>query len=155
MQNSDEIKKAKLRAMKLLTGRDYTEAVLRSKLIDDKYSDEAVEAAIEYVRSYGYIDDLRYAQNYVRCNNTTRSPRDMAMRLRNKGVSQDIIETALKTEGADESEETELIKRLIRKKCPDPKQLDHMGRQKLYAYMYGKGFDTGRVSRVLDDMNDA
>ena len=38
MQNDDEVRKAKLRAMKLLERRDYTEAGLRRKLMTDQYT---------------------------------------------------------------------------------------------------------------------
>lgn len=152
MQN-DDIKKAKLRALKLLEKRDYTEAGLRHKLICDQYDDETVDAAVEYVRSYGYVDDLRYACNYVRCSSSTRSRRDIAAKLREKGVASELIDEALESDGADENEETELIKRLIYKKCPDPAGLDHKGRQKLYAYMYGKGFDIHRVEKILNELS--
>ena len=48
-----------------------------------------------------------------------------------------------------EDEEDELLKRLILKKCPAPESLDNTGRQKLYAYLYGKGFDPYRVDKAL------
>lgn len=152
MQSSDEIKKARLRAMKLLERRDYTEAALRRKLINDGYLRETIDDAIEYVKSYGYIDDLRYALNYVRSSSAARSRRDIRVRLLDKGIEPGIIDEALDAEGAGEEEEDELIRRLILKKCSKPSLLDYTGRQKLYAYMYGKGFDTHRVERILNEL---
>ena len=46
------IKRAKLRAMHLLTARDYTELQLRNKLEQGEYTQEAVDIAIEYVHSW-------------------------------------------------------------------------------------------------------
>ena len=52
-------KRARLRAMHLLEAMDRTEEGLREKLRQGLYPAEAVEEAIEYVNSFGYIDDYR------------------------------------------------------------------------------------------------
>ena len=54
-------KRAKLRAMNLLQGREYTTSQLRTKLQQGYYPPEIIEQAIEYVAGFHYIDDLRYA----------------------------------------------------------------------------------------------
>ena len=59
-------KRATKRAMHLLEKQDRTEYQLREKLRQNEYPKEAVEQAIAYVKSYHYIDDLRYACSYVR-----------------------------------------------------------------------------------------
>ena len=55
------LKRAKLRAMNLLTKRDYTEVQLRTKLVEGYYKDAQIEETIKYLKSYGYIDDVRNA----------------------------------------------------------------------------------------------
>lgn len=150
--SEDDIKKARIKAMNLLKGRDYTEAGLRRKLGTCMYPDEAINAAVEYVRSYGYIDDLRYAQNYIRSCNGVRSRRDIIRRLRERGVSPELIEEAYENEGFDEDAELKLIRRLIMKRCSAPAELDHCGKQKLYAYMYARGFDIDRVEKTLNEL---
>ena len=67
----DEKLKATKKAMGLLQHMDRTEWELRSKLEQAGFSEEAVEAAIQYVAGYHYIDDKRYAnpevcEEYVR-----------------------------------------------------------------------------------------
>ena len=57
-------KRAKLRAMHLLEDMDRSESALREKLRQGLYPPEAVEAAISYVKSFGYLDDARYAENF-------------------------------------------------------------------------------------------
>ena len=52
------IKRAKLRAMHLLNDMDRTESQLRTKLRQSCYTEDVVEAALAYVKSFGYIDDL-------------------------------------------------------------------------------------------------
>ena len=148
----DQIKRAKLRAMHLLTARDYTEHNLRDKLIKDDYPEEVVDAAIEYVSSYGYIDDRRYADSFVRSSLGIRSSLEITRKLVGKGVSREIIEEAL-AEGYDYGEgEDDLIRKLIKKKCKNADEMDNKQRQKLYSYMYGKGFSIDRVGRILDEV---
>ncbi len=139
------------KAMRLLTARDYTEQGLRDKLIRSGFSAEDTDEAIEYVRSFGYIDDLRYAMNYARCSVGVRSRRETERKLLEKGVSSDVISQALLEEYSGDDDEDELIRHLIHKKCRDLSALDFKGRQKLLAYMYNKGFRTDRVNRILEE----
>ena len=59
------VKRAKLRAMHLLTRMDYTEAELEKKLMKGEYTPQAVKIAMDYVRSYHYLDDERYVTRYL------------------------------------------------------------------------------------------
>ena len=63
-------KRAKLRAMNLLQGREYTTSQLRTKLQQGYYPPEIIEQAIEYVAGFHYIDDLRYAVDYITYHET-------------------------------------------------------------------------------------
>lgn len=66
-------KRAKLRAMNLLQGREYTTAQLRTKLQQGFYPAEIIEQAIVYVAGFHYIDDLRYAVDYITYHEDSRS----------------------------------------------------------------------------------
>ena len=146
------VKKAKLRAMNLLTRRDYSEHDLRCKLDKDGYPGEVTDAAIEYVRSFGYVDDLKYAGNYIRSCIGGRSRREIELKLKEKGIPAELIEQAMEQEYQDDECEDELIRRLIHKRCKDLDAMDHNSKQKLYAYMYNKGFSVDRVRHVLDEL---
>ena len=78
-------KRARKRAMYLLQKMDRTEKQLREKLVQSEYPEEIVEDAIAYVRSYHYIDDVRYAENYVRCHQDTKSKMQIKIALTQKG----------------------------------------------------------------------
>ena len=60
-------KRVKLRVMHLLQKRSYTREGLRRKLAEGKYPEDIIVEALDYVESYGYIDDERYAAEYIRC----------------------------------------------------------------------------------------
>ena len=51
-------KRAKLRAMNLLQGREYTTSQLRTKLQQGYYPPEIIEQAIEYEAGFHYKDDI-------------------------------------------------------------------------------------------------
>ena len=149
----DDIKcrDAKLKAMRLLTARDYTERGLRDKLTHAGFDSEEVDLAMEYVKSFGYVDDLRYATNYARCSVGVRSRRETERKLLEKGVSSGLIAQAIAEEYSDDDSEDELIRHLIHKRCHDLSLLDLTARQKLLAYLFNKGFKTDRVNRILDE----
>ena len=70
-------KRAKLRAMHLLEDMDRTEAGLREKLRQGLYPEDAAEEAVRYVKSFGYLDDTRYAENFVRSRKGSKSRREI------------------------------------------------------------------------------
>ena len=74
----DVLRKAKLRALHLLEYMDRTEKGLRQKLEQSGYPTEVVDEAIRYVKSYGYIDDKRYADNYLRTRSNGKGRRRRA-----------------------------------------------------------------------------
>ena len=57
----DESLEAKKKAMSLLKYMDRTEWQLRDKLSLKGFSEGAIGEAIEYVKSFHYLDDYRYA----------------------------------------------------------------------------------------------
>nr|MCR4775469.1 RecX family transcriptional regulator [Saccharofermentans sp.] len=126
------------------------------KLSDGGYPPEAVDAAIEYLRSFHYIDDMRYAEDYVRFKSRSFSRRQIMMKLAEKGIGKDICEAAFakydEENGLEDGDvQKELIRKLIAKRCPNgTSNLDHDERRKLYSYLYGKGFSISDIDDVLD-----
>lgn len=143
------VKRAKLRAMHLLTRMDYTEAELYRKLMKGEYTKEAVDIAMEYVRSYHYLDDQRYASQYVAGRAGTKSMRQMEFELKKKGVSREII--AACREGLEEQDETPLIRQLLEKRCRQPEKADAKEKNRHYAYLVRKGFRMEDISRVFEE----
>lgn len=137
-------KRAKLRAMHLLEKIDRTEADVRRKLRENLYPQAVIDEAIAYVKHYHYIDDERYADHYIRYKQTTSSRNEIKKKLMEKGISKDVIDAKL--EEADDSD-TELVKRLISKRCSAPEHLDYQERNKLFAYLYRKGFSPETIEK--------
>lgn len=145
------IKRAKLRAMHLLTRMDYTESQLRKKLEQGEYTKEAVDIAVEYVRSYHYLDDERYAAQYLSSQKGRKSRRQIEFELERKGISRELIAACREKMDEDqETDETELIRNILEKRCANPRLADEKEKRRHYGYLVRKGFSGSDIWKVFD-----
>lgn len=141
------------KAMNLLNYRDRSEWELRDKLGNSGFSEEEVEDAVEYVRSFHYIDDLRFAKHFIEIHQENRSERRLRQELKNKHISEEFIEIAFEEVF---SGETEAIRREITKRLgthTEVSELSEKERQKLVAGLYRKGYRTSDIFRELENFD--
>ncbi len=149
-------KRAKLRCMNLLKSKDYTREQLHQKLRQGFYPETVIEEALEYVESYGYIDDLRYATDYIYYNQEYKSRRRIENDLQKKGISKEIIVAAWnkwEQQGNEQDEEGQIVK-LLEKKHFDMEAADWKETQKIYGFLLRKGFGPETVRKVLGKYNN-
>lgn len=139
--------RAKKRAMHLLERMDRTESQLSEKLRQNGYPDICIEEAIAYVKSYHYIDDTRYAENYVRFHQQKKSRQRLKMDLYAKGIDKAIIEDVL--EKTFSSDEQEKIRRLLEKRHFDYGRSDRKEQQKTYQFLMRRGFRSSDILQVM------
>lgn len=142
------IPRARKRAMHLLEQMDHTECKLREKLRQSSYPEEVVEDAIAYVKKFRYVDDLRYACNYVRYRSQSKSRRQLLMELYQKGVSREDAQKALSEEYGEEDESDKIL-RWMQKKHYDVHTADVKEKQKMYQFLLRKGFHSEDILRAL------
>lgn len=140
-------KRATLRAMHILERTDKTEAQLRKKLEESEYPKEAVESAIAYVTSYGYLDDRRYAKHYIEWKKQGKGKARLKMELVQKGISREIIEEVL--ESTDFGETREMIRQIILKKRKTNIPMNEKEKQRLYGFLMRKGFSSSDILAVM------
>ena len=145
------LKRAKLRAMHLLEDMDRTEAALREKLRQGLYTQDMIDKAVDYVKSFGYLDDARYAENFVRSRQNSKSRKEIQAALLQKGVPSELIGWALEVCYEDCGEEA-AIRSILRKKRFDPGASDDREKQRIYAYLARKGFRYDAVRQVIQNM---
>lgn len=145
------LRRAKLRCMNLLKSRDYTKHQLETKLRQGIYPGEVIDAAVAYVASYGYVDDTKYAGEYIRCAGNSKSRRQIENDLQRKGVPKDEIEKAyaLCAEEDELADEQELIKKLLEKKHFDRQNASYEERRKMVGFLYRKGFGLDDIYEVV------
>lgn len=143
--------RAKRRAMNLLQNRDYTEAGLREKLRNGDYPESCIEEAVAYVKSYGYVDDCRYAGDFITYNLDRKSRTRMEQDLMRKGISKDTIRTVFEEleEQGTSQDEGAMIRRLLEMKKYDPQTATGQEKQRMYAFLYRRGFRAEVISRAL------
>lgn len=147
------VKRARLRAMHLLEDMDRTESGLREKLRQGLYPEEAIEAAVQYVKSFHYIDDFRYAKQFIESRKLLKSRKEIYALLRGKGVAADKIDLAF--EECYESEgEKDAIRQIIRKKRINLSQADSAEIQRLYGYLSRKGFRYEDIRQVTQNYDE-
>ena len=140
-------KRATKYAMHLLERQERTEKQLRDKLEQQGYPETCIEQAVAYVKSYHYIDDLRYASVYIRYHQEKESRQKLMMKLMMRGVSKEDIELALEEEyQADESVQ---IEELLKKKRYNPDEADETSYRKMVQFLMRRGFHSSDIYRVM------
>ena len=110
-----------------------------------------IEYVIEKLRSYQFLNDGAYAENYVESASKRKGGRLIRMELRGKGVSDMEIDAAL--DNLDEEKEvataTAILQKYMRGKVADKATL-----QKAFRYLMGKGFEVDVVKSALTAFGD-
>lgn len=144
-------KRCKLRAMNLLQKKDYTERQLRDKLVEGLYPSDVIDEAIRYVKSYKYLDDERYARDYISYHMETRSRTRIIQDLMEKGLSKDSIYDIIEELYSEDHGELEIsqIRKLLDKKHYDPENADYKERQKVMSYLVRKGYSMTLIKKAM------
>ena len=143
----DELLEAKKKAMSLLKYMDRTEWQLRDKLAAKGFSEEAVEGAVDYVKSFHYLDDYRYAVHFVELHYEQRSRQRMRQDLYQRHVPEEYIDLAL--ESICENDDVAL-QEALRKITKGETEYSYEEKHKIAGKLYRKGFRLGDIKRVLD-----
>ncbi len=142
------LKRAKLRALHLLTDMDRTEVQLRDKLRQGFYTEDIIEQAVDYVKSFGYINDSGYAKRYIVSRQGSKSRKEIYAELCRKGVNREEIDAAME-ECCEDDKEEEAIRTLMRKRRFNPNTADDIEKRKIYGYLSRKGFSYESIRNVL------
>ena len=143
-------KRAKLRAMNLLQKRSYTEKQLRDKLKEGFYPEKIMDEAIEYVKSFHYVDDYQYAVDYITCYETRKSRKKLDMDLTTNGASKSVIADAFReweTRGGTQ-DEVAMIQELLEKKHYSP-ECDLKEKNRIYGFLLRRGFSVDKVQEAM------
>ena len=148
MESAQELEiRVKKRALHILERMDRTEHELREKLEKSDYPGEYIEKAIDYVKSYHYLDDYRYACTYIRYHQDRMSRTCLKMKLMQKGIDRELLSRVMEeTYEGDESEQIrELLKKRKSKRTGDRRKDDHRD----YQYLLRKGFQGHEIQKVM------
>ncbi|MGM0440568.1 MAG: regulatory protein RecX [Chlamydiota bacterium] len=143
-----ELRLAKNYALKLLAKSAMPAQQLRQKLKNKHVSVATIDKIIAECNKYGYLNDQEWAASFVRCEQRKKhSKKIIALKLREKGISQDIITEVLPD---DERQEVENILRLLKTSYRSRNLEDRHERHKVIAALLRKGFNHSAIEQVLE-----
>ena len=149
-------KRAKKRALNLLKNRSYTSAQLKGKLETGGYPEQIAQEAVDYAASFGYVDDCRYAADFIEYNKETKSQMRIFMDLQRKGIPEHVIRESwdkIVGDGRQELEKEQIV-RWINKKHFSPETATLQEKQKIMSFLYRKGFSIDNIRSALSlDIN--
>jgi regulatory protein len=116
---------------------------------------ETEEQVISWLKTQKYINDVEFARWWIEQRNSFKptGQRLIVMELRQKGVTQEIIEDVYKSQESGIKNQGELIKQLVEKKMSKYQGLPRQEiYQKLGAYLGRRGFDWETIKRSIDEI---
>lgn len=143
------LKRARLRAVHILTDMDRTEEQLRRKLIQGGYPEDVAGHAVAYVKSYGYINDYEYARRFVEDKKEKKSRQEIYALLSAKGLKNALIEEVLERYCTPE-DTLKAVREAVRKRGYDLEHAAEKDRQRCLAYLARKGFRYEDICLALD-----
>lgn len=150
---------AKKRTLELLERMDRTESELKQKLMEREFSEKVATQAIEYARKFHYVDDLRFAINYIYSKSKEKSKKQILYVLYQKGISKDIVERAYEdviTRFEEESRQEQMVNpevgailKIVRRKNKPIDEYSKEELMKLTASLYRKGFSGSSIREAI------
>ncbi|MDT8444723.1 MAG: regulatory protein RecX [Desulfuromonadales bacterium] len=139
-------------ALRLLTGRDYSHAELRRRLLDKGFAPAGVDAALQRCLEFGYLDDNRYALN--RATSLMTQGRAVGPRilldLRQRGISEEVACQAL-AKAREDCDESALLRSLLQRRFPDfnYSSAPAKERRRVVHFLQRRGF---AIDRIMDQL---
>lgn len=139
---------AKQKAMNLLLSRDHSRKELSDKLAREKYPASVIADTIAYIDSYHYLDDERFAKNYIYANKTKKSSRALMYELNKKGV--DLRELS-EEDGFELPDDRDNIRTQVIKAFGEHPSPDEKERNRLLRRLASKGYSAADVYHVFEE----
>lgn len=145
-------KRATKYAMNLLVKKDYTSKELTDKLTKAGYTENSAGAALAYVSSYHYVDDLSYTRRYLETYSDRKSIKKMQMELRQKGICDELFTQA--RDEAQMEDESDTLRYYAQKKARSLDLSQDKDRQKLLRFLVGRGFPFSAVREMVEELSE-
>jgi regulatory protein len=148
------LRKAKERALNLLSYRARSRKELAGRLRRAGYDEEIVEETLSRLENTGLIDDAQFSQGWVNSRVSGKGLGKVRVRweLRQKGVASEVVEEALSSVDPDERK---LAADAARRRWEKDKDPDLRARRRRVAsYLQRQGFEWQLVSEMMEKLVD-
>ncbi|MBR6003693.1 MAG: RecX family transcriptional regulator [Lachnospiraceae bacterium] len=123
------------------------------------YPSEVIDIAIDYVKSFGYINDKQYALDYIAMDKERHSKKEIYLKLSQTGIAKETLDSAFSESYGSYSDsrkeasfdEMELVVKTLKKRGFTGSET-YEEKQKMLAYFYRRGFDMDLVFSAMDEI---
>ena len=127
---------------------DHTEKELEQKLRYDGYPGPVIRETFAYIDQYHYLDDRRFAKNYIEYRKHKKSRRELEYELSLKGIH--LGELVDEEDTLPDDQET--IRNLILKKWGEEPAPDMKEKERMIRYLGRHGFHMSDIRKVYRDL---
>lgn len=155
LERMDHYLRGKEKALRLLSIRSRTRSEIARALEKLGIENAVIEGVVREMIDHGFLDDLRFAREYVRAKVDFKSlgPHRLRSDLKRLGVERRYIDQAVGEMFSEESQE-ELAREAARRKIGG-RTLDLQAVKRVSDFLKRKGFDFEVVNRVTFELLDA
>ena len=147
-EENDE-KLAFLMAVSYLEKYNVSTKGLKDYLYRKGFKKNNIESAVEKLKGYVYLDDRNFAKNYFESLSSSKGKRVIVNKLKEKGISQEIIDELL--ENVDDEDEEERA-RILAEKFAKNRENNLKNKQKCFAHLIYKGYDYSVAQKIVNDL---
>ncbi|AWI06960.1 recombination regulator RecX [Clostridium drakei] len=149
----DNYIKCKSSALKIIEKVYKTQAQIYSKLLEKEYDEKTVVRTIEFLKKYGFINDEKFVQMYIKDKLKSSGRNKIKYDLIKKGIDEKKINEgfACITSGVEKETATELAEKkynLLIKNEKDYRKIY----KKLGEFLIRKGYNSDIVSETLNNV---
>jgi regulatory protein len=149
LRQEEQLGYAKDLAVKYLATRPRTTYQLRVYLARKGFSDAVIQQVLHFLSDYGYIDDKRYAEGFIRSRmqDRPRSERMLRFELQQKGIADEVIDEVLASACVDD-QKTALA--LARARLAKMRDIDERVLvRRLGSFLARRGYRMGTIQEIL------
>lgn len=148
IQLESEKSEALDKALNYISATMKTESEIRKYLFKKGYLPAVSDYVVEKMKSYGYVDDSQYGIAYAKSLSAFKGKRLIELKLKQKGVDDESISSALKD--IDESDAAVSVL----KKYMKNKEVNKENLFKAFKYLMGKGFEYDTAKSAIEQLKD-
>lgn len=154
---SDLVDRAKQVAYRMLSYRDRSTKEIETKLQQKGYSEEVVAQVLAFLREANYLDDDRFASQWVRSRTERRQlgPLRLKRELQEKGIAPESAAEAIE-QFSREADPVAPAEAALRRRFKNPASLREIKNQRrAYAFLQRKGFSNEIIFKAFKKLGAA
>lgn len=144
------VRRCRYKAVDILSRSDKTEFELKRKLKDSYFAEEVIEEVIAELKRHHYVDDMRYAFNFVNYKSGTKSRFQIISLLKSKGVDNDIINNVIANE-YNSKDEYIIIRKQLNKYADVDNNINREHINKIYSSLVRKGISYSLIEDIISN----